>query len=297
MIAPRRSEKRVALVTGSTDGLGRALALRLAEEGWRLIVHGRDNGRCRETVRALEQAGGTAPDHFRADFSSLRETIDFADSVARATPRLDLLVNNAGIGIAAGRAVSEDGFERTFQVNYIAGALLTRRLLPLLAASAPARVINVTSAGQYRIDFGDLQMERRWNGAIAYGRSKLAQIMDVRSLAGSVPPTDVVFQAIHPASLMRTKLVTGIPRPANALKRYIFNKVMAPRRDVNEGVDSIMRLLGEEELRYQSGRYFNFYGSRRAHKQADDDRARGRLQQFIESTMAPLLDNTEMKVT
>jgi NAD(P)-dependent dehydrogenase (short-subunit alcohol dehydrogenase family) len=169
------------LITGATDGLGRALAAELAATGARLLLHGRDDRQGAATVREIQHRTGNGQVHwYRADLSSLRQKADLAQWVTD-TGRLDTLVNNAGIGFTSpgdGRRVqSQDGHELRFAVNYLAPYLLTRRLEPLLRRSAPARVVNVASAGQEPIDFTDVMLERGYNGVRAYRQSKLALVM------------------------------------------------------------------------------------------------------------------------
>src|SRR5271169_2482680 len=146
---------KIALVTGSTDGVGRAVARALAKDGAQVLVHGRDAGRGGEVVAEIEAGGGRAR-FIRADISDLGEVGGLAETVLRLTPRVDLLINNAGIGsggAGAGRRTNSAGHEMRFAVNYLAGFALTMRLLPALRASAPARIVNVSSAGQQAIDF------------------------------------------------------------------------------------------------------------------------------------------------
>ncbi len=141
------------LVTGSTDGVGRLVARHLGNAGARVVVHGRDADRGAQVVADIERAGGAAT-FLRADLASLAEVRDLAAAVQRATDRLDILINNAGIGTAGGvRQESADGFELRFAVNYLAGFLLTSLLLPLLRAAEPARIVNVSAAGQEASDF------------------------------------------------------------------------------------------------------------------------------------------------
>ena len=151
---------KTVLITGSTDGVGRLVARRLGEAGARVLVHGRDAERGAQVVADIERAGGAAT-FFRADLASLAEVRRLADAVQDETDRLDILINNAGIGTAGGvRQEIADGFELRFAVNYLAGLLLTSLLLPLLRASAPARIVNVSSAGQQAIDFADVMLTR-----------------------------------------------------------------------------------------------------------------------------------------
>src|ERR671922_1135695 len=184
----RPIEDTVILITGATDGLGRGVAERLAAEGATVLRHGRDPERLAATADAIRQATGNERlSTHRADLASLEEVRALADHVERSTDRLHVLINNAGIGSGRPdgdtRQESRDGHELRFAVNYLAGFLLTERLLPLLRASAPARIVNVASLGQSPIDFDDPMIEHGYSGTRAYGQSKLAQVMHAIELA------------------------------------------------------------------------------------------------------------------
>src|SRR5450755_3481274 len=189
---------RTALITGATDGVGRVVARELAKQGWRVLVHGRDRPRGEALVREIEQAGGSAT-FLAADLASLAEVRRLADDVKKQTDRLDLLINNAGIGSvgsAPGRQTSADGHELRFAVSYLAGFLLTHLLLPLLKASAPARIVNVASLGQHPIDFDDVMITRGYTGSRAYAQSKLAQIMFTVDLSRELTGSGVIANSL-----------------------------------------------------------------------------------------------------
>jgi NAD(P)-dependent dehydrogenase (short-subunit alcohol dehydrogenase family) len=142
------ANRKTAFITGSTDGVGRYVAERMAAQGWRVIVHGRDRTRGEAVVARITQQGGEAR-FLAADLASLAEVRSLADAVQRDGDSLDVLVNNAGIGTSGSkRELSADGFELRFAVNYLAGFLLTRLMLPMLASRKSARIVNVSSAGQ-----------------------------------------------------------------------------------------------------------------------------------------------------
>ncbi|MGX8013117.1 SDR family oxidoreductase [Mesorhizobium sp. ORM8.1] len=256
-------KNKTALVTGSTDGVGRVVAERLGAAGARVLVHGRDQGRAKTVVAAIEAKGGNA-EFLIADLSSLAEVRQLADAVRARTDRLDILINNAGVGTAgAKRQLSADGYELRFAVNYLAGFLLTSELLPLLKASAPARIVNVASAGQQAIDFGDVMLTHGYSGVRAYCQSKLAQILFTVDLAGELKGTGVTVNALHPASYMDTTMV----RQAG----------VQPWSSVETGADAILNLAASPGLEGRSGLYFDGQRESRADAQAYDEKARRQL--------------------
>src|SRR3954469_19438046 len=247
------------LVTGATDGLGRALATRLAREGATVIAHARSEERGREALSDLLDGPGDVR-LVVGDLASLSAVRALADQVPA---RLDVLVNNAGIGFAEGREESADGYELRFAVNYLAGFLLASLLRDRLVASAPARIVNVASAGQYPIDFDDVMLEREYDGARAYRQSKLAQIMFGFSLAEQLPADEVTVNSLHPATFMPTKIV--LDQHGHSVD------------SLEEGVEATLRLAGGEDVEGVSGRYFNRQVDARAEDQAYDATARRRL--------------------
>ncbi|HYZ42695.1 MAG TPA: SDR family NAD(P)-dependent oxidoreductase [Stellaceae bacterium] len=253
---------KTALVTGSTDGVGRLVARKLGQAGARVLVHGRDVKRGARIVADIEASGGAA-DFIAADLSALAEVRRLADA-AQAVDRLDILINNAGIGTAGPRQTSAEGFELRFAVNYLAGFLLTLLLLPLIKNSAPARIVNVSSAGQRPIDFGDVMLTRGYSGARAYCQSKLAQIMFTIDLAASLKGAGVTVTCLHPATYMDTSMV----RRAG----------VTPVSTVEEGAQAILNLATSPAVEGQTGLYFNGLREARAQAQAYDPDARRRLQ-------------------
>ncbi|HEY4210031.1 MAG TPA: SDR family NAD(P)-dependent oxidoreductase [Steroidobacteraceae bacterium] len=258
-------QAKTALVTGSTDGLGREVALRLGRAGFRVLVHGRDAQRGEAVVAEIAAAGGAAR-FLAADFSSLAAVRSLAQSVVADSPRLTLLIVNAGIGTGgrgARRATSIEGLELTLAVNYLAGFLLTEQLLPALEAGAPARIVNVASAGQYPLDFDNLMLTRAYSGMRAYAQSKLAQVMYTFDLAERLRDTGVTVNCLHPATYMDTNMV----RTAGA----------TPVSTVAQGADAVMQLATSGSLPVATGGYFDGKELARAHDQAYDSTARARL--------------------
>jgi NAD(P)-dependent dehydrogenase (short-subunit alcohol dehydrogenase family) len=260
-----RLNGKTALITGSTDGVGRLVAKRLGEASARVLVHGRDRERGERVVAEIRQGGGSA-ELLTADLSALAEVRRLAEAVQRSTDRLDMLINNAGIGTGgsgAPRQTSADGHELRFAVNYLAGFVLTRLLLPLIKQSAPARIVNVASAGQQPIDFTDVMLTHGYSGTRAYCQSKLAQIMFTFDLADELKHTGVTVNALHPATYMDTTMV----RRAG----------ITPWSSVEEGAEAILNLATSSALEGQSGLYFNGLREARADGQAYDAKARQRL--------------------
>lgn len=269
---------RVVLITGSTSGMGRQLAERLVSEGATVVLHGRSSERCESTARELQDiAGGDRPHHHVADLASLAEVRRLADEVRDHHERLDVLVNNAGVGggpaANGARELSEDGYELRFAVNHLAHHLLTRRLLPLLRSSSPARVVNVASGAQQAIDFDDVHLERDYSPSRAYGQSKLAQVMFTFDLAEALDAGEVTVNSLHPASLMDTRMV-----------RQWYGGAMT---SVEEGVRATHRLVEDLELAGVTGRYFSGRREARAHEQAYAPEARRRLEELSRELTSP----------
>ena len=196
------------LVTGSTDGIGRATALALAEQDCTVIVHGRNEERAGAAAREIaDTTGNRQVTPVAADFAALAEVRAMAAQILSTCPRLDVLINNAGIAVRR-RGTSADGYESTFAVNHLAPFLLTNLLLERLRASAPARIVNVSSGvhGSGNIDFDDLQMERGFDGWQAYCNSKLANALFTCELARRLDAREVSANFLHPG-VIDTKLL------------------------------------------------------------------------------------------
>lgn len=247
----RPPEEQTILVTGSSDGHGKRVAQELASRGANVLVHGRDRDRTEAVAREI------GSEQVRiADLASLDDVRRLAGEI----DELDTLVNNAGL-VSLERRESADGYELTFAVNYLSHFLLTRLLLPRLRE--PARIVNVSSIGQERIDFDDLMFERDYNFFSAYARSKLAQVLFTFELAEELRDRDVAVTALHPATLMDTKMVTGGGGRAQS--------------SVDEGANATLRLVLDPELDGVSGRFFDGRRESGTHRQANEAGARRRL--------------------
>lgn len=281
------AQQSIALVTGSTDGVGRPVAEQLGKLGYRVLVHGRNPERGAETVAQIQADGGTA-EFLRADFASLDDVRALAAAVADRCDHLDLLVNNAGIGMmkdenaaaaefsfadgkitnpdfrfADERKTSADGIEQFFAVNYLAPYVLTRLLLPVLKRSPSARIVNVSSNGQRDIDFDNVLLEDEYDDFRAYCQSKNALMMLTFDLAEELRGTTVTANGLHPASRMNTTMT-----------RY---SGLSEASSIEDGVRSIMNLAVSPEMEGRTGVYFRELEETRANDQAYDADARRRL--------------------
>jgi NAD(P)-dependent dehydrogenase (short-subunit alcohol dehydrogenase family) len=272
----RDLEQETILVTGATDGLGKRVASELAQRGAAVLLHGRNMERLQTT---LEEVGRESCSErlrsYQADFTSLRDVRELARRILLDEESLDVLVNNAGI-ISRERADSEDGYELTFAVNYLSHFLLTSLLVGRLLDSAPARIVNVASAGQSPMNFEDPMLERDYDAMKAYSQSKLAQIMFTFELSERLSDKGVSVNALHPASLMDTKMV-----------RKTFGRSMST---VEEGAEATVRLAAAPDLEGVTGRYFDGKREARADGQAYDEAARKRLWNLSEELCGSFLE-------
>jgi NAD(P)-dependent dehydrogenase (short-subunit alcohol dehydrogenase family) len=256
-----------ALITGATSGLGRYLAQQLASSGWQVLAHGRDPARVADL--SAELGGGARG--FVADLASLGDVRDLAAQTKAEVPRLDVLVNNAAVGFGApgeGRQVSADGHELRFAVNYLAPVLLTRLLVPLLTASAPSRVLNVSSIGQVAFDPADAEFEHGYQGVEAYRRSKLALAAFSFDLAGQLEAAKVTVNCSHPATLMNTAMV--------------IHSGITPVSTLEQGGEATMRLITDPALDGVTGQFFDGLKIARARPEAYDPQFRAKLREVTD---------------
>jgi NAD(P)-dependent dehydrogenase (short-subunit alcohol dehydrogenase family) len=257
---------KVVLITGSTDGVGRYVAGRLAASGAKVLIHGRDATRAKTLIDEIKRKVHGEAVFYQADLSSLGDAQRLAETVLAENDRLDIFISNAGIGSrtqGAERRTSADGHELRFAVNYLSGFLLANLLLPLMKASAPSRIVNVASLGQHPLDFGDLMLRRDYSGGRAYAQSKLAQIMFTIDLADELRGTGVTVNALHPATYMNTTMVRegGI----------------TPISTVEQGGEAILHLAVGDDVSGKTGLFFNGMQQAQANPQAYDEAARKRL--------------------
>ena len=266
---------KTVLITGGTGGIGKATAIGLARAGARVGIVGRDADRGEAAAADIRSASGTpSVDVFTADLSSQAEVRRVAAEVLDTYPRLDVLVNNVG-GFWAHRHVTADGLEHTFALNHLASFLLTNLLLERLVASAPARVVTVSSGAQSmgRIDFDDLQGERKYSGQRAYNQSKLANVMFTFELARRLEGTGVTANVLHPG-------VTRTGFGAEDQAWYFTTGSGLARRFMKspaQGAETPIHLASSPEVEGVTGTYFANRKPREANTLASDADAAARL--------------------
>ena len=276
------SDQKKILITGSTDGLGRRVAEHLAAKGAILLLHGRNPEKGRRVLEEIrQQTGNDALHYYNANFSRLADVHQLAAEIDGDHQVVDILINNAGLGAGpdtGNRETSVDGYELRFAVNYLAPYLLTRKLLPQLRSAATqsgeARIVNVSSAAQQEIDFDDVMLEKRYDGMRAYAQSKLALVMLTFDLAEELKGSGVTVNALHPASLMNTRMV----------REWFGN----PRTSVDEGAEAVEHLALAKQLHGVSGEYFDQKNKTQAASQAYDMRARKILRERTENWVGTL---------
>jgi NAD(P)-dependent dehydrogenase (short-subunit alcohol dehydrogenase family) len=262
----------VALVTGATDGIGRLTAARLSARGATVLVHGRNREKVDAVVAEIEQDGGKARGVV-ADLAAIGQVRRLAHEVLETTPRLDILINNAGVGDPRGpRRESDDGYELHFAVNTLAPVALTRLLADRLAETAQdvglARVVMVASVAQAEIDLDDPMLTRGYDGMRAYAQSKLALVMATMELAEALKPRGVTVNALHPGTLLNTKMV-----------REGFGSALGP---AEAGAEAEEHLATAPMLADITGAYFDRMDQAEPEVQARDGDARRRLMALLD---------------
>jgi len=254
---------RTIVITGASDGIGAAAARRLVAEGNRVVLVGRSPEKTRALARELE-----APFHI-ADYAELAQVRRLADELREAYPRIDVLANNAG-GIFGARKLTVDGFEQTFQVNHLAGFLLTNLLLDRLADSGASVIQTASAAARLfsRFDIADLNAARRYSGRVAYGNAKLADILFTRELQNRVGDRGIAAVAFHPG-VVATQFAANVPGPF----RWMYHNPLSKRllTTTDEGGARLVFLAdGTPNADWIPGGYYENDRLTRSHRDATD---------------------------
>ena len=281
---------KIVVITGGTGGIGKATATGLATLGARVGITGRDPARAEQAAADIRAASGNpAVDAFAADMTSQNELRQLAAVVLEAYPRLDVLVNNVG-GFWAHRHSTADGLERTFALNHLAPFLLTNLLLDRLKASAPARVITVSSGAQSmgRIEFDDLQGARSYSGQRAYNQSKLANVMFTNELARRLHGTRVMANSLHPGVVR-----TNFGAEDQAWFFTVISRVVRPLlKTPAQGAQTSIYLASTPDLADVTGQFFTNGKPKRANRVAYDIDMTARLWQ-VSSELVSMTATTQ----
>jgi retinol dehydrogenase 12 len=268
---------KVCVVTGATSGIGKAAATALARLGAQVVLVGRDRGRAEATAAQVGSVATQPPVVDIADLGAMDQVRALAERLA-ALDRIDVLINNAGLVLGERRGTPE-GFEHVFAVNHLAPFLLTNLLLPRLTASAPARVITVTSDAHSaaRLDLDDPNLEHGWDSWRSYANSKLANILFTRELARRLHGTGVTANCAHPGVVR-----TGFGREARPLLRLGVTLARPFLLSPERGADTIVYLASSPEVADETGGYYVRRQRREPSAAARDDAAARKLWQISE---------------
>ncbi len=268
---------KVCVVTGATSGIGKATAAALARQGAQVVLVGRDRGRSEATAAELARVAASPPRVELADLASMDQVRALAGRLG-TLDRIDVLVNNAGF-VAGQRRVTADGFDEVFAVNHLAPFLLTNLLLGMLKASAPARVITVTSDAHTaaRLDLDDLQLEHGWDSWRSYANSKLANILFTRELARRLQGTGVTANCAHPGVVR-----SGFGRSASPLLRLGLTIARPFLLSPERGASTIVYLATSPDVAGATGGYYVKSQPREPSPAARDDATARRLWELSE---------------
>lgn len=233
--------KKTVLITGSTDGIGKLTALRLAQDGHRVLVHGRRQEKLARTISEIKKAAkNEGIDGFVADLSELDSVMRMAGEIRAKVQKIDVLINNAGV-YNSQLSKNQNGLDIRFVVNYLAPYVLTHELIPLMKSSEDARIINLSSAAQASVSLDALKGESDLSQGEAYAQSKLALTMWSFKLAGEIQDAGVI--AVNPGSLLNTKMV-----------KEAFGNHWSP---AGKGADILYELAVSDRYNKISGKYFD----------------------------------------
>ena len=267
--------QQTIVITGASDGIGLEAASQLAAQGHHVAMVGRTPAKLQAAVARVRRESPEAPvDSFLCDNTSLADVRGLAHELLAAYPRIDVLVNNAGT-VFDKRTVTPDGIEATFQVNHLAGFLLTELLLDRLVAGGPARIVTTSSIGHYSgtMDFDDLGFERGYQIMRAYGRSKLANVLHTRHLARRLEGTGVTANCLHPGAVA-TNIWSGAPWFARPFLEIAKRVVMISPAT---GGERIVHLVTSPDVEGRTGGYYEQDKLKEPSSLARDDEVADRL--------------------
>ncbi|MCX7876972.1 MAG: SDR family oxidoreductase [Melioribacteraceae bacterium] len=234
--------KKVVLITGSTDGIGKQTAIELAKMGYAVLIHGRNIERIKNVVSEIKSKYKTNVDGFVSDFNSLSDVKKFANEIKNRFEKIDVLINNAGVYMNK-KVLTKDGFETTFQVNHLSHFLLTNLLIELIKKSDDGRIINVSSIAHQnaQLDWDNLNAEKFYEPYYAYALSKLANILFTKELNDKIKGMNVTTYSLHPGVISTKLLMQGFNITGESLEK---------------GAATSVYLAISENIKKYSGEYF-----------------------------------------
>lgn len=265
---------KVVVLTGGTSGIGLVAAEKLAAMGARMVLVARDKTRGEAALASLRKLGaGVKHTVHYGDLSRIREMKRVAGEISAAEPRIDVLINNAG-ALFSSRRVTEDGLEMTFALNHMSYFVVTHRLLQSLLNAGSARVINTASDAHEgkKLDFNDLQAERKYQGFRVYGQSKLCNILFTRELARRLQGTGITANSLHPG-FVNTRFGDESGGALSVGVRMAKAFAITPEK----GAMTIVFLASSDEVANTSGAYFYKCRVATPSQEAQDDEAAARL--------------------
>lgn len=245
---------KICIVTGATAGIGKHTAMELARKGAAVVVVGRNDHKCVQTIAEIREISGNPEiDYLVADLSSQTDVRRMVSEFREKYHRLDVLVNNAGAAFIK-RQLSIDGIEKTFALNHLSYFLITNMLLDMLISSAPSRIVNVSSGNHFgkRLDFDDLQLQKGYNPLKAYGRTKLANIYFTYELDRRLKGTGVSVTALNPGRVA-TNIWKNVGPVIGPLVAWLMTR---NAQTPEEGARGAIYLASSPEVEGVSGKYF-----------------------------------------
>lgn len=281
---------KTVLITGATDGIGKQAAKELAKMGANVVIVGRNEEKCIQSVKEVSNfSGNSQVNYLLADLSSMGEVKNLAEQFRSKFDRLDVLINNAGAAFL-NRQVTVDGFEKTFATNHLAYFLLSALLLDMLKASSPSRIVNVSSNSHYngKIRFNDLHLKGFYFVMRAYSQSKLANVMHTYALARRLEGSGVTANCLHPG-LVRTGIFGKVRGVKGLIEKILLRRAIS----VEEGAETLVFLASSEDVAFDSGSFYYKKKVRTSSSSSYDIEAQERLWQMSQELLKPWLEKSE----
>jgi retinol dehydrogenase 14 len=248
--------KNIALITGSTSGIGKATALALAEMGWTVIIHGRQEKECQNTVREIiTKTQNNRIDFVMADLADLHAVNKMAKIIIEKYPSLNILVNNAGT-FSTTRKITSDGLEQTYVVNYLSRFLLVQKLLDTLKRNKPSRIIDISGAYHSKgsIDFNDLILQNNYSMTKANNQSKLANVLFTYKQSRLLDAKEITINTLHPGAVDTGSVLRS--NEFSAFFKFTYRLLRGFFKTPKQGAATAVFLASAESLEQQSGKYF-----------------------------------------